>query len=319
MIKIIKKKYKPRIKARLRKMGLKKRLKPRIQARIRKNKQIINKKVDNFFDWIKGAELVELKECNTSEDPVRPELDNVFRRSYGRKIYGVRHMGEIHAVMCFAYTNKIPKPMVRINGKPIISYIIDHYLDFGVSKILIAGGYKCNVIKKYFNQHKKKYPNIKVINTGLNSLTGKRILKLKNNFKKNEDFFVTYGDGLSDINLKKLLNYHKKNKKVCTLTAVRPPARFGELTINNKNEVLEFKEKPNIKAGWINGGFFVIEPEFLNYIKNDSSILEREPLEQVAKMNQLVAFLHPGFWHCIDTKRDKDNLEEIIDSGKQIW
>ena len=112
---------------------------------------------------------------------------------------------------------------------------------------------------------------------------------------------------------------HKSHHKMVTITGVRPPARFGELTINKNNEVLEFKEKPNIKEGWINGGFFVIEPEFFNFISNDSSILEKEPLEKVARINQLVAYLHDGFWHCIDTKRDKDNLEELIDSGNKKW
>ena len=209
------------------------------------------------------------------------------------------------------YTNKIPKPMVRINGKPIISYIIDHYLDFGVSKILIAGGYKCNVIKKYFNQHKKKYPNIKVINTGLNSLTGKRILKLKNNFKKNEDFFVTYGDGLSDINLKKLLNYHKKNKKVCTLTAVRPPARFGELKIRGRS-VNAFNEKPQLNQGWINGGFFVFNYKIFNFFNNTNQMLEREPMQKLLKNKNVNAYKHKGFWMCMDTLRDKILLEKII-------
>ena len=148
-------------------------------------------------------------------------------------------------------------------------------------------------------------------------MTGSRISQIRD--LVDEDFMLTYGDGLSNVNLKKLSSFHKNHKKIATVTAVRPPARFGELTINKNNEVLEFKEKPNIKEGWINGGFFVIEPEFLNYISNDSSILEREPLEKVAKMNELVAYLHDGFWHCIDTKRDKDNLEEIIKSGNKKW
>ena len=138
MIKIIKKKYKPRVKARLRKMGLKKKLKPRIKARIRKNKQLINKNVDNFFDWIKGAELVELKECNTAEDPVRPELDNVFRRSYGRKIYGVKYMGEIHAVMCFAYTNEIPKNVDELDKFSHDAFLQSAQRDQNVGQIAIA-------------------------------------------------------------------------------------------------------------------------------------------------------------------------------------
>ena len=162
MIKIIKKKYKPRIKARLRKMGLKKKLKPRIKARIRKNKQIINKNVDNFFDWIKGAELVELKECNIAEDPVRPELDNVFRRSYGRKIYGVKYMGEIHAVMCIAYTNKIPKNVKELDKFSHDAFLQSAQRDQKVGQIAIAytvwskkkGGGKL-IVKEVFKKIKK--------------------------------------------------------------------------------------------------------------------------------------------------------------------
>ena len=162
MIKIIKKKYKPRIKARLRKMGLKKKLKPRIKARIRKNKQLINKNVDNFFDWIKGAELVELKECNTAEDPVRPELDNVFRRSYGRKIYGVKYLGEIHAVMCFAYTNEIPKNVDELDKFSHDAFLQSAQRDQNVGKIAVAytvwskkkGGGKL-IVKEVFKKIKQ--------------------------------------------------------------------------------------------------------------------------------------------------------------------
>ena len=138
MIKIIKKKYKPRIKARLRKMGLKKGFKTTIKDRIKKNKQSINKNFENFFDWIKGAKLVELKECNTNEDPVRPELDNIFRRSYGRKIYGVKYMGEIHAVMCFAYTNKIPKNVEELDKFSHDAFLQSAQRDQNVGKIAIA-------------------------------------------------------------------------------------------------------------------------------------------------------------------------------------
>ena len=237
------------------------------------------------------------------------------------------------------YTSLIPKPMIRIGGKPIIEHIMEIYSKFGHEDFYLALGYKSEVIKEYFFNYKtlnsdfkinlntreithhsnfSKNWDINLINTGINSMTGGRLKRLQKHIG-NETFLLTYGDAVTDLNINEVINYHKTHGKMVTITGVRPPARFGELTINNKNEVLEFKEKPNIQAGWINGGFFVIEPEFLNYIQDDSTILEREPLEQVAKMNQLVAFLHPGFWHCIDTKRDKDNLEEIIDSGKQIW
>ena len=162
MIKIIKKKYKPRIKARLRKMGIKKKFKPRIQARIRKNKLIINKKVDNFFDWIKGAKLVELKECNTNEDPVRPELDNVFRRSYGRKIFGVKYLGEIHAVMCFAYTNEVPRNVNELDKFSHDAFLQSAQRDQNVGQIAIAytvwskkkGGGKL-IVKEVFKKIKK--------------------------------------------------------------------------------------------------------------------------------------------------------------------
>ena len=162
MIKIIKKKYKPRLKARLRKMGFKKKLKPRIKARIRINKQIINKNVDTFFDWIKGAELVELKKCNIAEDPVRPELDNIFRRSYGRKIYGVKYMGEIHAVMCFAYTNKIPRNIEELDKFSHDAFLQSAQRDQNVGQIAIAytvwskkkGGGKL-IVKEVFKKIKK--------------------------------------------------------------------------------------------------------------------------------------------------------------------
>ena len=140
-------------------------------------------------------------------------------------------------------------------------------------------------------------------------------MKRLKEYIKDETFLLTYGDAVTDLNIADVVDFHKRNGKLVTVTGVRPPARFGELTINENNEVLEFKEKPNIHEGWINGGFFVMEPEFLDLIDDDSSILEKKPLEKAAKSNQLMAFLHYGFWHCIDTKRDKDNLEEIIKNG----
>ena len=134
-----------------------------------------------------------------------------------------------------------------------------------------------------------------------------------------ETFLLTYGDAVTDLDINKVIKFHKSHGKMVTITGVRPPARFGELTINENNEVIEFKEKPNIKEGWINGGFFVIEPKFFDYINGDDCILEKEPLEKIAKSNELVAYLHDGFWHCIDTKRDKESLEEIIKSQKITW
>ena len=207
------------------------------------------------------------------------------------------------------YTKTIPKPMIVINKKPILVHIMEHYAKFGFKEFYIALGYKGNIIKKYFKNKKFKW-SINLIDTGLNTMTGGRIKRLKK-YLKNETFFLTYGDGVSDINLKKLLKFHKKNKNIVTLTAVRPPARFGAIKLSG-NKVKVFKEKDIMDEGWINGGFFVIEPQFLNYIKNDSTFLEKEPLEKASKAGQLFAFKHEGFWQCMDTKRDKDKLEKIL-------
>lgn len=215
------------------------------------------------------------------------------------------------------YTNKIPKPMVRVKSKPLITYIIDHYLKFGVKEILIAGGYKHHLLKKYFLINKKKYPYVKVLNTGLNSLTGKRIAKLKKNFKKDENFFLTYGDGVSDVNLSKLLKRHQASNKICTLTAVRPAARFGELKING-NKVYSFNEKPQLKQGWINGGFFVFNYKIFKFLNKKNEMLEREPMQKLLKKNSVNAFKHNGFWMCMDTLRDKILLEKIIHSKLKI-
>ena len=216
------------------------------------------------------------------------------------------------------YTTKIPKPMVEINSRPIITYIIDHYLKFGVKKIIVAGGYKIIHIKKYFKKNKKKYPNVKIVNTGLNSLTGLRIFKLKKFFEKGENFYLTYGDGVSNVNLNKLVNFHKKNKKMVTVTAVRPPARFGALEIKN-NKVVKFTEKNQSGDNWINGGFFVMEPKFFKFLKNDKTILERKPLEKVSKLGELIAFKHAGFWQCMDHKSDKDILDSMIKKKRAVW
>ena len=209
------------------------------------------------------------------------------------------------------YTSKIPKPMVNINNKPIITYIIDHYIKFGVTEIIIAGGYKYHLLKNYFVLNKKKYPNVRVLDTGLNSLTGKRILKLKKNFKKGENFFMTYGDGVADIDITKLLKHHKKNKKICTLTAVRPIARFGELKIRG-NTVYSFNEKPQLKQGWINGGFFVFNYKIFEFINKKNQMFEREPMQKLLKKKNVNSFKHSGFWMCMDTLRDKILLEKII-------
>ena len=205
------------------------------------------------------------------------------------------------------YTKTIPKPMIEIGKKPIICHIMDHYEKFGFKDFYIAAGYKGNVIKDFFKKQKRR--NVKIINTGKNTMTGGRLKRLKK-YLKNETFLMTYGDGVSNLNLKKLIRHHKRKNKLVTLTAVRPPTRYGALKIK-KGKVLYFKEKSKLKESWINGGFFVIEPAFLKYIKNDYTFLEREPIEKICKLGQLSAYEHEGFWQCMDTKRDKDFSEKI--------
>ena len=211
------------------------------------------------------------------------------------------------------HTKTIPKPMINIAGKPMLLHIMKLYAKYGYKDFYIALGYKGEIIKKFFN--KKFFDwNIHLIETGENTMTGGRLKRLKK-YTGKETFMMTYGDGLSNVNLKKLLKFHKKNKKLATLTAVRPPARFGALKLNGQY-VSYFKEKSKLDEGWINGGFFVMEPEFLKFIKNDNTYLEREPLEAATKKGQLIAIRHEGFWQCMDTKRDVDRLNEILNSKK---
>mgnify|MGYP001204354461 CR=1 FL=1 len=211
------------------------------------------------------------------------------------------------------FTRTIPKPMVKVGSKPILFHIMKTYSKYGFKNFYIATGYKGKIIKKFF---KKKFYNwnVKLIDTGKKTMTGGRLKRLKK-YLGNETFMMTYGDGLSSVNLKNLIKFHKKNKKLVTLTAVRPPARFGAIKLKG-NTVKYFKEKSKLDEGWINGGFFVMESKFLNYIKNDKTYLEREPLEKITKKKELVAFKHEGFWQCMDTIRDKKILEEAIKSKK---
>ena len=207
------------------------------------------------------------------------------------------------------YTKSIPKPMVKVLKIPIILRIINYYAKYGFKNFLVAGGYK-NIILKNFFKKKIKDLNIKVIFTGKKTMTGGRIRRLKKYLHK-ESFLLTYGDGLCDVNLFDLVNFHKKNNNIVTLTAVRPPARFGGLKLSGK-KVKFFKEKASLDEGWINGGFFIMEPEIFNYLKKDSAVLEREPLEKISKIKKLGAFKHFGHWQCMDTIRDKSLLEEMI-------
>ena len=211
------------------------------------------------------------------------------------------------------HTKLIPKPMVKILNVPIIERIVKFYNKFGYKDFLIASGYKHKIIKEYFKKNLKNL-NIKVINTGQKAMTGGRVKKMKKYIGKNR-FMLTYGDGLSNVNLSKLLKFHTNSKNFVTLTAVRPPARFGGIKISGK-KVKYFKEKSNLDEGWINGGFFVMESKFLEFIKSDKTFLEKEPLENASKKKELIAYKHRGFWQCMDTKRDKDILEKTLKKKK---
>jgi glucose-1-phosphate cytidylyltransferase len=214
------------------------------------------------------------------------------------------------------YTKVIPKPMIKIAGKPIIHRIIDHFISYGHKEFYIATGYKGNLIKKYFKNCKlNKKIKVSCIDTGNNTMTGGRIKRLKKYL--NENFFLTYGDGLSNVNLDKLVKFHNKKNKLVTVTAVRPPARFGAIKII-KDKVQYFREKNNLDSGWINGGFFVVNPNFLKFIKNDNTFLEQEPLKRITKKHQLVAYKHKGFWQCMDTLRDKEILEKKIKNKEHL-
>ncbi len=211
-------------------------------------------------------------------------------------------------------TKLIPKPMVKIGKIPIVQHIINYYKNYGFNDFILATGYKNNIIEKFY----KSKNNIKCIFTGKNTLTGGRILRLKKYFKKDENFLLTYGDGLSNQNLKALVRLHYKQKKIATLTAVKPPARFGVLNLN-KNKVSSFKEKQQLNNDWINGGFFVFNSKIFNYISGDNIMLEREPFQKLTKIGQLTAFKHYGFWQCMDTLRDKKVLEKLLKEKKAPW
>lgn len=217
-------------------------------------------------------------------------------------------------------TKFIPKPMVKIGKKPILEHIIHFYKMYGFSKFILSCGYKAKIIKDYFKISKnKKNLEIMSMNTGLKSMTGGRILKLKKLFKKNEVFMVTYGDGLSNVNIDKLLKFHLKHKKIATMTIVRPPARFGIIEFNNKKIIKKFEEKPQVSEGWINGGFFIFDYRIFKYIKKNNQMLEKYTFKKLVELNQLVAYEHAGYWQCMDTLRDKNFLNKIWKTGKAPW
>jgi glucose-1-phosphate cytidylyltransferase len=232
------------------------------------------------------------------------------------------------------FTGLIPKPMIKIGGKPIIWHIMQTFSSFGHKDFYVALGYKAEVIKEYFlnyrainsdftidlesgsmtpGQNESTDWRITLLNTGENTMTGGRVKRMVK-FANNETIMLTYGDGVADIDINKLLNFHKSHGKMITMTAVRPAARFGELQLDG-SKVISFKEKPQMNDGWINGGYFVIEPNFFNLIDGDTTLLEREPLERAVSMGELMAYRHEGFWQCMDTKRDHELLESLWTQG----
>jgi glucose-1-phosphate cytidylyltransferase len=235
-------------------------------------------------------------------------------------------------------THLKPKPMIEIGGNPILWHIMKIYSTYDINEFIICCGYKGYLIKEYFANyflhmsdvtfdmkqnkmevHRKFVEPWKVtlVDTGIDTMTGGRLKKVKE-YLRDETFCFTYGDGVSDINISDLIAFHSREKTLATVTAVQPPGRFGTLNLEN-NKITDFKEKPAGDGNWINGGFFVLEPGIFDYIQSDSTIWEREPLEHMAKDNQLSAFKHTGFWLPLDTLRDKNHLEELWNSGKAPW
>ncbi|MCR5314455.1 MAG: glucose-1-phosphate cytidylyltransferase [Bacteroidaceae bacterium] len=237
------------------------------------------------------------------------------------------------------YTKQIPKPMVEIGGKPILWHIMNHYAHYGYKDFIVALGYKGEVIKDYFlqyyarnndftidlssgsihyiNEHARDW-RVTLVDTGAASMTGGRVLRLKD-YIGQEDFMLTYGDAVSDVNINELVNRYHQSNCLAMVTAVHPTARFGELQIDSEDYVRSFKEKPQVNQGWINGGFFVLSPKVFNYIENDLTTFEAEPLERLAAEGQLVTYRHEGFWQCMDTVRDRDLLNKLWDENRAPW
>ncbi len=233
-----------------------------------------------------------------------------------------------------------PKPMIEIGGMPIMWHIMKLYSHYGFNDFIICIGYKGYYIKEYFahyflhqsdvtfdftknsamivHKHTADPWRVTLIDTGLNTMTGGRIKRIQN-YVDDKTFMLTYGDGVSNIDIKKLIEHHKEKKKYATVTSTQPLGRFGALNLDSKNNVLSFEEKPRGDSVWINAGFFVLEPEIFNYIKCDDSIWERDPLENIARDGQLTTYQHHDFWLPMDTLRDKNKLEELWSSGKAPW
>lgn len=243
--------------------------------------------------------------------------------------YGTRISEETHLK---------PKPMVEIGGMPILWHIMKHYSNYGINDFVICCGYKGYVIKEYFANyflhhsdvtfdiknnkmevHKKLVEpwKITLVDTGLNTMTGGRLKKIESHLD-NETFCFTYGDGISDVNISQSLKLHKESNTIATVTAVQPPGKFGRMSLKD-NIVNHFEEKPVGDEGWINGGYFVLEPSVFDYLKDESTIWEREPLEELSKNKQLSAYRHSGFWHPVDTLWDKNYLENLWKEDNPPW
>lgn len=232
-----------------------------------------------------------------------------------------------------------PKPMIEIGGKPILWHIMKIYSSYGINDFIVCCGYKGYVIKEYFanyflhesdvtfdmvsnkvTYHERRAENWKVtlLDTGLNTNTGGRMKRVRK-FLGENDFCMTYGDGVSNVDINKLITFHKKHKKLATLTAVRPPGRFGALKLDEEKNVQKFEEKPEGDGGYINGGFFVLSPRVIDYIDSDEIAWEREPLQRLSKLNQLKSFVHEDFWQPMDTLREKNHLENLVNKKQAPW
>lgn len=233
-----------------------------------------------------------------------------------------------------------PKPMIEIGGQPILWHIMKEYSAYGFNEFVICAGYKQHVIKEYFANyflHRSDITfdftadnemvvhnnvaepwKVSIVDTGLNTMTGGRIKRVRE-YIGNEPFMLTYGDGVCDINIAELYEFHKKGGNLATMTAIQPGGRFGTLDIDDSNTIERFSEKRKEDGGWINGGYMVIEPQVIDYIEGDNTVFEREPLERLAAEGQLQAYKHDGFWQCMDTLRDKTLLEELLEQDKAPW
>lgn len=234
----------------------------------------------------------------------------------------------------------MPKPMIEIGEKPILWHIMKFYSSYGYNEFIICCGYKQYIIKEFFadyflhmsdvtfdfssgnkmivhNNNTEPW-KVTLVDTGVNTMTGGRIKRIKDYIGR-ETFMLTYGDGVTNVNIKELINFHKKHGKMATITAIQPSGRFGMLDISDSNQIYSFKEKSKEDVGWINGGFMVLNSDVINYIKGDNTTFEKEPLERIANEGNLKAFKHEGFWQCMDTLRDRELLEKMWSSGQALW